>query len=845
MDRIRQSVALALVICLGAFGPVVSADLGGVLPWTKYVAALAIVVLSAVAAFSAASDRRAIGIRSFSLMWPLLVWAAYSWLQSFPLSPGWVSIFSPGAHSAYMEWGSPILPPDLQPHLIPVSIAPESTKHSAAMLTLLIPVVYSVAIACRERRNILVLMGVIGIGIAGHFVAGVVFPQVPVVGTSSGVEIASSTSFGTFLNRNNAAFLFNLGLGCGLGLIAHRVAVFRSDDINHRSPQSGDWVMLLYHCDLLVGMASVGVSAAGLMVCGSRGGVIGAFFGCLLAFGWLRSRRGIVTIPAIGLVSVVLVALAISAFPGVFETFNRFEDLDIKSGAGMHDGRIGHWPDGARAAASYFPAGSGLGTYAYAHLPYQQTSPPYWFHHADNLWLELAAEQGFPGILLAASVMAILAVAAHRLSGSVDPIDKGLGACGWYLIGTTVVTQMFDFGLILPGNLLTSAALASAIVARGFRPALMTKSGAQHLTEGLDSAPAASVVFEGGLISKPQRMFQAAFGISVVLVGAACLPQLKSDAINDTLVRSAELELSRDRVDPNAVQRIHNRIRAAILTHPTPEILIADVRLYSWIGRVQTVTAQDLGTPEEVLDAFERARRIEQRRRWYHQPSTAPKPVKAYFDAVRSSQRALAKSPLGIESRMHLVYLDFVHQDVDRSQRAIAQLATLQSQTAKQMAILAVLVGDAGNLESSATYWRKATERNVRLTHNALRYAERYPELNLSEIIAETAECQRAASRYLLEHDLEFPRLKPQVDKFLEHAIAKVACDRCQTKRQTAVCEELLGDMHFKLNQLDDSFVHYNRALQHTPTNSRLRKKLIKRLVANGRAEEASRLRDR
>ncbi|QDV44213.1 O-Antigen ligase [Stieleria neptunia] len=782
-------------------------------------------------------------MRGFTFLWPLVAWAAYSWFQSYPLSPALVSVLSPGSYAAYVDWVTPILPADLRPSSFPLSVAPESTKHSAAMLTLLIPIAYSVAIACRERTNVLVLLGVITIGIAGHSMVGMVFTEVPLLETLDEFETASSTSFGTFFNRNNTALLLNLGLSCGLGLIAHRLATFRTDDINHRSPQSGNWTMMFHHSDMLIGMASVGICATGLLACGSRGGVVGAFLAGLVAFGWLRSRRGFVAIPAIGLVFVVLVALAISTFPNVFTTFRRFQDIDLKSGAGTNDARLEHWPDGARAAAGYFPAGSGLGTYAHAYLPYQETSPGYWFHHADNLWLELSAEQGVPGILLAAWIIGMLVLAVSRLSHSADPIDKGLGTCGWYLIAATIVTQMFDFGLIVPGNLFTFTVLASAIIVRGCRPALKATSGGRHAIQ--DDARSAGVLFSSGSFRLSRRTLPAAFGLLIVFFGAACLPRLKSDAKDDTLVRSAELELARERVDPRAVERILDSIQSATVAHSSPEILLVSAQIYSWIGRLQTVTAQDLDTVEDVQMAFDRARRIEQRRRWYRQSSALTMPAEAYLAAVQSSQLALTKLPLGIEPRMQLAYLDFAHQDAGRSQIAVTQLGMLQSQSAKQLAVLAVLAGDAGDFESSAKYWRNATELNVRLTRNALLHAERTSGLNLTDIISSTPQSLRAASRYLLEHEFESPAMKAQIDGFLEHAIAKVDCDRCETIRETAVCEELLGDMHFQLNQLDDCFVHYEKALQLTPSNRRLRAKLVKKLAANNRAEEAARLRGR
>ena len=60
----------------------------------------------------------------------------------------------------------------------------------------------------------------------------------------------------------------------------------------------------------------------------------------------------------------------------------------------LRDPRVTHWQDGLRAATHYLPLGSGLGTYRYAHLPFQREGGRYWFTHADGMPVEWLLEGG-------------------------------------------------------------------------------------------------------------------------------------------------------------------------------------------------------------------------------------------------------------------------------------------------------------------------------------------------------------------------------------------------------------------------------------------------------------------
>ena len=104
---------------------------------------------------------------------------------------------------------------------------------------------------------------------------------------------------------------------------------------------------------------------------------------------------------AIGLAVIGLIlAIAIVLIPSSESSgsYARLREGFQEPGWISSDGRMLHWPDGLIASTAYLPLGSGLASYSYAYLPFQSDNPSEWFHHADNLWLEMLVEQGIVGM---------------------------------------------------------------------------------------------------------------------------------------------------------------------------------------------------------------------------------------------------------------------------------------------------------------------------------------------------------------------------------------------------------------------------------------------------------------
>ena len=417
-----------------------SFDFGGVLKWTQYVSSFAVIAATLLSCAAIFGERNPGGLRQHILLIPLFLWLLYSILQIIPFSSGLVQTLSLGSYSAYTQWLQPLLSANELPTTFSVSVAPHDSSHATAVLALVLGLVFASSMVFHSRPRIAFLLGFITVGAAAQAAFGLTRLAFPTADLFDTVLDNARATFGAFINRNNAALFMNFGLASGLGLLSWRLMALTGQEVDDDQFEMNDLMSLVSDRYSIIAIISSVFCVGGILLCGSRGGMIGMIAGSLLAFGWIRQRRGWLTLPvavaAIGIAAAVLLTpLRLS-----LSSIKRFEFFSPKADTILNDGRMLHWPDGWEAAMAHFPSGSGLSTYAYAYLPYQGTGLRAWAHHADNLWLELFTEQGVFGIIFVATVFVFFIRALRRLGQSPDPIDQGLRATGWYLVGAILIS---------------------------------------------------------------------------------------------------------------------------------------------------------------------------------------------------------------------------------------------------------------------------------------------------------------------------------------------------------------------------------------------------------------------
>ena len=289
--------------------------------------------------------------------------------------------------------------------------------------------------------------------------------------------VGAGDPFGPFVNNNNASGFLCLAIGCAVGLFLLSEQLFcvksRNDAGGRKVASSGLIISRVVSVALIVTLV------AGVIGSNSRGGFLGLFAGSIVLLAFLSPRFSKLK-SAFVLGSVVLLAwLLISGLGFGTRSQERFETLLDKRI--MEDPRLDHWSDALVAASHYWPFGSGLGTYRYACLPFQENGAALWFVNADGMPIEWLVEGG--GWLLPMVAFGLIALIFHlcRIGSKLKSVENGeledssavfqsiayaksIWAVGLFSLPALLVTQCFDFGITLMPLLLTFAGMSGAIL---------------------------------------------------------------------------------------------------------------------------------------------------------------------------------------------------------------------------------------------------------------------------------------------------------------------------------------------------------------------------------------------
>ncbi|MCG8648439.1 MAG: O-antigen ligase family protein [Pirellulales bacterium] len=826
---IRQGCLWIAAMIVMSLPIVVAADFGGVLWWTQYAAAMAVAAAAVLAITALLAPGGSVSPKQHALLWPCLAWAVYAWLQSLPLPGSLVGWLSPASQAAYTQWIEPFVSSSQAPAYYSVSLSALDTRHAAAILTLLVGLVWAVPLIFQTRSRVAAFLCVVALGSALH--AGFGIYRVMAPGTLVwGTDIGQAT-FGSFVNPNNAALLLNLGLATSFGLLAWRLMALTGQEVDDPNFELNDLLALIRDRESFIGMIAAVLCVTGLLVCGSRGGVVAAVGGVLLALGWLRQRRGFMTVPVVGGALLLGVGLLVVPLNLNLQSLTDFQGMSTDSSTLLRDGRLNHWRDGWVTALAHLPAGSGLATYSYAYLPFQETSSKAWYHHADNLWLEMITETGLVGLLLSGWILWVLLQTLQRLGQSADPIDHGLRVAGWYAVGSIALSQCFDFGLIIPANLLLATTLFSIIVARDAQSNVAAQTASRRS------------LFRS---TRPSVAVGVTALMALLAVGLAGY-RLHQDAERESILKTAEAELDAVRGDIEALDAWIKRLQIEIGDTDWPQARDLLCEFEHRRIRLAEVTAAQPETEEQALEAYRATRPLDRRQGWCQTVLTmTPKEIEStgslgfspdpadqpYREILENSARSLVSLPLGPDARKWQLYLDFAHRDFKRSQAALAQLTQFYRSNAQVLVRLAAFAGDCGENERAVALLQAALRISPNYTRRALELTERWPAVSLEQVLIDTPEIWREAAIYLLGRE------QPN-DSLLKKCLAGLHCDRCTTKTSRSNCEILAADLAYKLKDFELAFEHYEFAVKLRPADADLRLRYLVRLKTTGRRNDA------
>lgn len=353
------------------------------------------------------------GTRMLLLALGLLVLAA---IQLVPLPRGLLGIFAP-AHARDLDV---LLPGG---GAFPISTDPGLTARAALRIFLLLAAGLVVFATVRTPRRAWILLGTV-VGVASlSALLGIVFPDRILF--FSPLEEGVRRLTGTFIYPGTFAAFASAALGIAVVACFSAVAAGR--------PTSR----------IAAAVACV-VLAFALYRCGSRAGLgagaLAVVVALLLSPGSRRLR--------FGLIGLVIVAAGV----GVLLMWDRFEYLSGAGSRGFADVRLPAWGSTLALFTGRPVFGAGFGAYRTAiHLTQSVNTPnELYFAHSDPL--NVLAEGGVVGLLLAAAVVAIGIASALRLARLPERDGSAPAAAAVAGLSAILVMALVDFPLQIPAT---------------------------------------------------------------------------------------------------------------------------------------------------------------------------------------------------------------------------------------------------------------------------------------------------------------------------------------------------------------------------------------------------------
>lgn len=444
--------SILVLIGLGCALGFAAARYGGVLPQDWNISLL-VVALSATAFWLSGRPRQSAQPLLPKLLWPALLGLACVGIQLLPFGTSIVGWFSP----ARAEAAEALLHAGVDPGMITLSALPSATlPHLLRGLAYFLVMLTVREIAWRLHARPWAVCAPLLVVAAAEGALGVWQAGRP------GSEIGAA---GTFVNRNHYAGLLEICLPFAVMLA---VSSFRRRMIRDRR-----WI---FGC--IAGLVATALILAGLMVSLSRAGfVIGLATLVLLGFGLLLNRDARVRTPSLprGASAAALGASVLAAiwFLPSGALLERFASLAVTDELNTAF-RVGLWRDSLSVFAAYPWFGCGLGAFRSAFSFHKTGAPTNDVDYAHNDYLQLLAELGVVGAILASLFLAgVTMFLFRRLRRERDIDARGLSLACLGSLAAIGLHSMVDFNLYIPAN----AFALAWVFGVALRPQTVRKAG--------------------------------------------------------------------------------------------------------------------------------------------------------------------------------------------------------------------------------------------------------------------------------------------------------------------------------------------------------------------------------
>ncbi len=236
----------------------------------------------------------------------------------------------------------------------------------------------------------------------------------------------AAAPFGSFVNRHNFAAAMEMMVAIPLGMLF--TGAIRPDK------------RLLY-------VIAITLMGAAMLLSVSRGGLM-AFLAAIIFLAIITTRgSGAKKLVLRVAMSLLLIAAVVGGaiFVGGDTSLTRI--VDTAATNDVTTGRFEIWEVTLKMIVADLPFGSGLGAYGVAYTRFDTASGLARVEQAHNDYLQIAADAGIPGVLIALLFLFLLYKAGRRGLGSRNLIRRGIATGALAGIFAVLVHSLFDFVL--------------------------------------------------------------------------------------------------------------------------------------------------------------------------------------------------------------------------------------------------------------------------------------------------------------------------------------------------------------------------------------------------------------
>lgn len=369
-------------------------------------------------------------------------------LYLIPLSPElWLKLPGRQQYAEALNW---LLTHDQTPWLA-ISLSPQRTLHAFATLIALGAIFFATT-SLPEKKQLTLAYLFLGICSLQATIALIQYSNPNLGQWFLGEYTARGSAQGTYLNRDHFSALMHMSLPMAIAFVASNIGT-------KSKPSDKDAMAYLLQNILIFVFVAMLILLGGIFS-RSRAGVFLVIVAVLLSslvfarhIGGRRSASLAATIAMIG------TGLAVSI--GLIPVLNRFVAIDP-----TEDLRWTIFADVIRGIKTFFPVGSGPGTFQDIYRTIQPIEMPRFVNHAHNDYLELLFETGAWGILILTLVLLTMTQGWIQLRNYTWNKYRFMKAAAGISMTLIALHSLVDFNLHTPANAIFVSFLAAIFLSK-------------------------------------------------------------------------------------------------------------------------------------------------------------------------------------------------------------------------------------------------------------------------------------------------------------------------------------------------------------------------------------------